>query len=296
MSSIDISIGLLSYQRTDLLKETISSFINTEFVIELVLLNNNEWCIFDEIHDFIKDYKNIELNYLHYKKNLGVSSGRRAIVDNCSSQFLLILDDDICVDDFDSLVSNVLKEFNSNPLLGAIAFNITEYQTGNSNRYEIPHKNKNVDLSSDFDTYLIIGAGNALRVSSVREVGNFADDFGLYGFEEIDVAFRLIANGYSIKYKADCKIRHKKSPDGRFSGDLVNQLYFVNRTRMAKRYLKNRYYISCLVVRFLYLLAKTRNIKLSFSSLIIVLSDNSPRKFDNVFYTYIKKVDGFLWY
>ena len=296
MKKFDISIGLLSYQRTDLLKETISSFLNTEYNIELVLLNNNEFCILSEIQLFIQGYPNIKLNYIHFGENLGVSKGRRAIVENCHSEYLLVLDDDVDVECFDSLVSSVLTDFNSEPELGAMAFNIVEYQTGVNNRYEIPHKTKNIDLTKDFYTYLIIGAGNALRVDAVKKAGNFASDFGLYGFEEIDVAFRLIDSGYRIKYKADCKIHHKKSPDGRFSGDLVNQLYFENRSRMAKRNLKKRYFISCLVIRFSYLLFKTRNIKLSCSSLKLVLNDNVSRPFGSKFYEYIDEVDGFLWY
>jgi GT2 family glycosyltransferase len=291
-----ISVGLLSYKRTDLLKETIKSFVDTSFEVELVLLNNNVSSIYEEISDFLPSKSNLTLNYLSYGKNLGVSEGRRKIVENCNSDILIILDDDVEVKGFDNIVERVLGEFHCDSNLGAAAFNIKEYSTGKNNHYEIPHKDKTVDLSEDFYTYLIIGAGNAINVKVAREVGNFADDFGLYGFEEIDLAFRIIASGRKIKYLSDCVILHKKSPDGRFHGELVNQLYFENRTRMAKRYLKAKYYFSCLIVRFFYMLVKTRNITLCVSSLRKVLRDDKNLKFDDRFYDYIRDVRGFLWF
>ncbi|HDY8131510.1 TPA: glycosyltransferase family 2 protein [Vibrio vulnificus] len=296
MNNFDISIGLLSYKRTDLLKETINCLSNTKYKVELILLNNNDYCIRDEIESFLLGFSNITLNYIFLGKNIGVSQGRREIVEHCTSEYLIVLDDDIFIESFDLLVSSVLDTFYKDASLGAIAFNIAEYKTGLNNRYEIPHKNKKINLDSDFYTYLIIGAGNALKVEAVKRVGNFANDFGLYGFEEIDLAFRLIAEGYKIKYKSDCRILHKKSPDGRFSGDLVNQLYFENRTRMAKRYLKKRYFFSCLIIRFFYLLFKTKSFKLSYISLKVVLDDKVSHPFGSHFYKYIDEVDGFLWY
>ena len=65
-------------------------------------------------------------------------------------------------------------------------------------------------------------------------MGNFSNTLGPYGFEEIDVAFRLINAGYKIKYLHDCIIEHKKSPDGRFSNEMVNYYALVNRTILAK--------------------------------------------------------------
>lgn len=126
-------------------------------------------------------------------------------------------------------------------------------------------------MHEDFYTYLIIGAANAISVKDAKDVGNFPDDFGLYGFEEIDLAFRLINNGGTIKYINDNVVYHKKSPDGRFDNDVINYHYFVNRTKMAKRYFKFKYYISCFIIRSLYFLIKTKNFKL-YKKLGLILS------------------------
>ncbi|EMA2410235.1 putative Glycosyltransferase involved in cell wall biogenesis [Vibrio cholerae] len=296
MKKINLSVGILSYKRTDLLLDTIDCLIDSSYEFELIVLNNNDFCILDELNSKLQGVNNAHLKYIFPGENLGVSLGRNRVVNECSGDFLILLDDDVHLENFDLIAEQTIKEFSSDNTLGAIAFNILEYSTGHHNRFEIPHKNKCLDMSQDFYTYLIIGAGNALRVSAVRSVGNFAKDFGLYGFEEIDVAFRLISEGYKIKYKSNCKILHKKSPDGRFSGKLVNKLYFENRTRMAKRYLKKRHYIVCFFVRFIFLLYKTKDVKLAASSFLVVVNDSESRKFDDVFFNYIKKVKGFLWY
>ncbi|EIT9970630.1 glycosyltransferase family 2 protein, partial [Escherichia coli] len=236
--------------------------------------------------------------YIWNQKNHGVSEGRRIIVENCNTDYLMLLDDDIYVEDINLICRKIINSFDSDKFLGAIAFNIIDFNTKKNNRYEIPHKNKKVNLNADFYTYLIIGAGLALRTSAVKDVGNFSNTLGPYGFEEIDVAFRLINAGYKIKYLHDCIIEHKKSPDGRFSNEMVNYYALVNRTILAKKYLRKKYFISCLVIRSLFFIVKTKNIRLLFKAWaeIIKTESHASDKFKQCFYDYCKGVSGFLYY
>ncbi|EGT3628900.1 hypothetical protein FAP94_21465 [Morganella morganii] len=165
-----------------------------------------------------------------------------------------------------------------------------------NNKFEIPHKDKFVDMSKQFDTYLVIGAGHALKVSDALQAGNFADDFGLYGFEEIDLAFRIINLGRVIKYNPNCIVYHKRSPDGRFSNHKVLELYLLNRCRMAKRYLYPKYFYSCLIVRSFHYLYNTKDFWGLFKLLKIINSDKIRQPFNKCFYNYISSVKGFLWY
>ena len=151
-------------------------------------------------------------------------------------------------------------------------------------------------MSKDFYTYLMIGAGHAIDVNVVRNIGNYPDDFGLYGFEEVDVAFRIINANYKIKYLSNCVIFHKKSPDGRFSNEKVNELAFLNRTKMAKRYFSKKYFYPCLIVRSVFFLIKTKNIKLFLSLIKEIKDDKKTNKFGSQFYKYIKSVNGFIYW
>lgn len=294
MSSI--SIGVLTYQRIEHLISLLEDLQSVDFAIEVILINNNETI---DVYNDIKEYfnnGNISLNYIWDKINYGVAKGRRRIVESCNTDYLILFDDDVHLPDVNKLLAQVQNEFDNNIDAGGIAFNIIEYTTKTNNRYEIPHKNKKINLSANFYTYLMIGAGMALRTSTVKEIGNFSNELGPYGFEEVDISFRLINNGKYIKYLCDCVVEHKKSPDGRFSSALVNYYAFINRTIIAKRHLRGRYFLSCLLVRSIFFLAKTRDLKLLLQGLKVISSFKTREPFSQNFYDYCKKVKAFLYY
>ncbi|MDR0603311.1 MAG: glycosyltransferase [Bacteroidales bacterium] len=292
-----ISIGILSYKRTDLLVETIKNIVVSNYEIDLIILNNNKDIdIKEDIDMILIDKTNITMQYIWFHKNLGVATGRREILFACKTDIIIMLDDDVVIPSIDIIISNVINEFESDKTLGGVAFNIIDIKTNKHNRYEMPHKNKNRNMEKKFYTYLMIGAGHALQVSKAIEVGNYPDDFGLYGAEEIDLSFRLINSGYKIIYNPDCKIIHKKSPDGRFSGDTTNYQAFVNRTKIAKRYFKLRYFITCFFVRSIYFLYKTKNMRVYIQAAKDIFQDKKRSPFTEQFYKYVKSVEGFLYY
>jgi len=292
-----LSIGILSYKRTDLLLDTVHDLLPVKQPVELILLNNNEDIdILADVQALVAGHPYITLNYIWDRKNYGVSSGRRRLFEACSSRWMILLDDDVAIPDINLAVDSVVDEFERSPNTKGIAFNIVEFDTGAPNRYEIPHKDKSIDLSSAFDTYLVIGAGNAFDVKAVKDVGNFSDDFGLYGFEEIDVAFRLIAAGGAIRYLPNCIVKHKKSPDGRFSNHYVSRQCYVNRMIMARRYFSLPYVVSCFFVRTLFLLKQTKSLPLVIGAVKEAFREVEVCKFERSFYTYIKKVNGFIWW
>jgi GT2 family glycosyltransferase len=291
-----ISIGILSYKRIDLLLKTIKDIAVSNYEIDLIILNNNEDIDIEKDIRFLLTNTNVNIQYLWDHKNLGVSVGRRKILLSCNTEYIIMLDDDVVIPSIDLIIANVFNEFGNDNTLGGISFNIIDVKTGKHNHYEIPHKNKRIDMTTKFYTYLMIGAGHALNVSKAIEVGNYPDDFGLYGFEEIDLSFRLINNGYRIIYNPNCKLTHIKSPDGRFTGVTVNYQSFANRTKMAKRYFKIRYFVSCFCVRSIYFLYKTKNVRIYIEAVKDILRDKKRNTFNECFYKYIRNVDGFIYY
>ncbi|EHZ2845100.1 hypothetical protein V9657_001926 [Vibrio vulnificus] len=291
----EIAVGLLSYARTDLLIETLKCIRSEDFKIKIYLINNNhDQCILDDIIHYID--KRAELKYHWFGENLGVARGRRKLLELCSESHMILLDDDIHIEGFNNICQSVSDTF-SDKRVGGIAFHIQEYGKNTANRYEIPHKNKSFDLNKDQDTYIMIGAGHAIDVEFARRVGNYPEDFGLYGFEEVDLSFRIINEGRTIRYLHNCVVKHKKSPDGRFGNKLVNYLAFVNRTKMAKRYLKLHHFIACYFIRSTFFIMKTRDFHLFWKGSKEIFKDRVVnKKFGKAFYSYIDKCNGFLWY
>ncbi|MCL4127085.1 UNVERIFIED_CONTAM: hypothetical protein GTU68_017508 [Idotea baltica] len=293
-----ISIGILTFGRDDDFKETINCLLDIKLDIELVILNNNELegGVLDYLKNILPD--SIALNYAWDGVNYGVASGRRKLIEITKSDVMLLLDDDIYIENLDNKICKIKDEFIENSSLGGIAFNIKQFSNKINNKYEIPHKNKQFRLDVEQDTYLMIGAGHAIDIHKARLVDSYPNDFGLYGFEEVYLSFKLIASGFDIKYLPCCIVYHKKSPDGRFSNKSVNYLAYRNRMMIASRHLKKRYILSCFIIRTLYFLYKNGRFD-EVNDVII----NSYReylykrdKFNNDFYSKIKKVNGFLWY
>lgn len=289
-----ISIGVLSYQRTDLLINTIKCISTTKHTIDLMVLNNNEkGCVKNEVSKELP--VNVKLRYFSDGVNHGVAKGRDLILRKCKTDFLILFDDDLHISDIDEIIESTLRVFENKKVYG-IAYNIKEYATNKHNRFEIPHKNKKFDMTLEQDTYLMIGAGHAIRVKQAKECGGYPHDFGLYGFEEVDLALRLVNSGGEIRYSPRCVVHHKKSPDGRFSNKYVNYQGFINRTIMAKRYLLRRHYYVCLTTRSVFFLVKTKDFRLYLKALKVIHEDNVLNKFSKSFYDYIRKVKGFIWY
>lgn len=295
-----ISIGLLTYKRTDLLLETIQDIVATEFPIDLIIVNNNEEIDIHHELGFLNSYQNINLIYIWDKVNYGVAKGRNKIIEVTKTQFLILFDDDVVIPNINVIIDNTIQTFEKKLEVGAIAFHIKDNQTKVVNRYEIPHKNKEIDLTKDFDTYLFIGAGHALNMSVIKEIGGYPSDFGLYGMEEIDLAFRIIGKGYMIRYISDNIIYHKRSPNGRHANDYVYYLSYINRVKIAIRYFRWKYVMSVIFVRGLYMLYKTRKISFIIQSFLEIFKEVKSRKKEKLFlenfYQYVKRVHGFLWW
>ncbi len=300
LNNVLVTIGILTYRRTDLLIETLRDICKTNKFIELIIVNNNENLdIYNDI-SFIENNKKIELLYIWDKKNYGVANGRNKIIENLKTDYLIIFDDDIVIPDIDKIIDNCVRNFNNDENIGGIAFHIKDNNTKIANRYEIPHKNKYINLEADFFTYLFIGAGHAIRKSVIDKIGGYPIDFGLYGSEEIDLAFRIIGNGYKIRFISDNVIFHKKSPSGRHDNLYVYYLAYINRTKISIRYFKLRYVLSCILIRGLYLVYQTKNFKYTMSAFREFKYEFKNRKksnlFNSEFYSYIKSVKGFLWW
>lgn len=298
MSDFFISFGILSFKRVDDLVDVVLCLRKINIKAQVIILNNDpDFDIYEKIFSLFDDTM-LSLVYIWDEVNYGVGYGRDIILKEVNTEYLILLDDDVYIEDINSLVKSVLVFFSSDVYVGAISFNVLEYNTNRHNKYEIPHPNKNVNMSQSFDTYYVIGAGHALRVSLAKMVGGFPKDFGLYGFEEIDLSFRIINGGYKIKYSPDCVVYHKRSPDGRHSNDLVSYQYFVNRTIMAKKYLKTRFLVSCFIIRSVFFLKCTKSLSLYFKAVkhIIKYKVDKSERFGERFYDYVKSVKGRLIY
>ncbi|GAB1620096.1 hypothetical protein AAOGI_01460 [Agarivorans albus] len=294
---VKVTIGVLSYKRTKDLVSLLTDLITISVECRLVIVNNDPELDIYQYVEFVKCNKFIDLVYLNPGKNLGVAGGRNLILDQAVGEYTILFDDDLHIPDINLILSTCSNIFKKSEY-GGIAFNVKDFHSGGYSRYEIPHANKKVDMNSEFDTYLMIGAGHALKNDFFKKNGGYPSDFGLYGMEEIDLSFKLISKGKRIKYHPNLVVHHKKSPVGRLPQDDVMLRLFINKSKIAKRYFPYINYLTTLTVWGAVYLIKTRQLIKFFRAVRSVASyrtDDTDRISESGL-GYIRGVSGRLWF
>ncbi|RDL31287.1 hypothetical protein DA099_08905 [Photobacterium damselae] len=292
-----ITIGVLSYKRIDDLLLLLEDLNKLNKPVKLIIVNND---VDNDIYSFVSDIisnDQIEIQYIAPDSNLGVAGGRNLILENAVGKFTIFFDDDLYIPNINEIVDVCFQLFENKKISG-IAFNVIDYNTKGYSRFEIPHSKKNIDMNSGFYTYLMIGAGHAVRNEFVNKYGGYPDDFGLYGMEEIDLSFKIISKNNYIVYDPRLKVEHKKSPEGRLPNVSVLKNLFVNKSRIAKKYFPSRYFFTTVFVWGGVFILKTRSLNKYINSVrdIISYNSNDSCKLDKEQVKYIKKIKGRLWF
>jgi GT2 family glycosyltransferase len=76
--------------------------------------------------------------------------------------------------------------------------------------------------------------------------------------EEYDLSYRVIDAGYIIKYIANIVLLHKESPEGRQTKSDKLRGMWVNKTKVAWRYLPLSCYLTTVIMWSLFFLLKSK--------------------------------------
>jgi GT2 family glycosyltransferase len=94
-----------------------------------------------------------------------------------------------------------------------------------------------------FETYYYAGGAHAVKRDVIEQLGSYPDDF-FYGMEEYDLSYRILEAGYTIVYSDKIVMLHKESPLGRKPKNEKLRMMWVNKSKVAYRYLPKKYYYS----------------------------------------------------
>ncbi len=213
-----VSFLILSYNRKKDLRETLNNILNQTYKdFEIIVCDNNSN---DGTIEMIKmEFQGIKL--IELKQNIGVGAINKGL-KIAKGYFIVILDDD-SFPKKDS-IEKMVKLFNQDKKIGAIAFNIKNY----SSKALKDNSNTNETIFS----YLMgfNGAGVGIRKDILDKTNGYSEEFFLY-LNENDLAIRILNEGYRIVQSSDIIAYHKNSP--------------INRTskRAPFFYSRNLYYI-----------------------------------------------------
>jgi GT2 family glycosyltransferase len=198
------------------------------------------------VRAFVKSTTDIPFRYFAAPENLGVTKGRNYALAKGTAPIVIMLDDDAVLQNKDCLV-NLLAEFeaqNTTRPKAIVTFKVLYYDTLAMQVNALPHKRFNeYKDKAFFETYFYAGGAHAIKREVIEKLGDYPPDF-FYGMEEYDLSYRILQAGYAIVYSSRIVMLHKESPLGRKLKSEKLRMMWVNKSRVAYRYLPKKYFYS----------------------------------------------------
>ena len=298
-----IAIIIITYNRpADMLAlamnmEKLSS--KKELLEEIIIVNNNSTESYDAVKSFIQENPSTPFKYIESKENLGVSKGRNFAIDQSKAPILVLIDDDAEFQDTDAL-KRINEAVIENPLAGILAMKILYFQNSQFQLNAFPHKSfeKRKHLQS-FETYYFAGCGNIIVKEAFDIAGPFPTDF-FYGMEEYDLSYRILDAGYTIKYIADIVLLHKESPEGRQTKSDKLRGMWVNKTKVAWRYLPMPCYFTTAIMWSIFFLLNSKFDLIGFIigwlAIVTIPFKEKRNKVNKLSEEYLNKVEARILY
>jgi GT2 family glycosyltransferase len=301
-NDLKIAIIIITYNRPDDMYELVQNLASLdqvgELAEEIVIVNNNSSVPYEKAEKFIDAHPHLPWRYMAITENLGVSRGRNYAIRQSKAPLLVFIDDDAIFQNKDALLQ--IKNIFTDPAIGLLSFRVFYYETLTLQQSAFPHKQfqKRKELHR-FATAYFAGCGHAIRRSVFDKVGYYPENF-FYGMEEYDLSYRAIQAGFGIVYDDRVSILHKESPLGRLPSKEKLRGMWVNKSRVAWKYLPFRYFLTtALLWSFQYLRKTGYHIGGWFKGWSEVFSIRSTEKRSPVGregMAYLEKVEARLWY
>lgn len=233
-----VDIVVLAWNRMASTIETVLSVVEQEGVIPRIWLID-QGSAETSLEAFRHVARHPSVFLLELATNVGVASGRNIGMALGASDYIVSIDNDAVFEGKNALQS-VVSEFSKDGKLGAISFRVKNYFTGEDDRGSWVYPRSLMDCRDrSFLATRYIGAGHAIRRSALKTTSGY-DEKLFYYWEELDLSYQLIEQGYRIRYVPAISILHKVSPEARI-GWREDRFYYLVRNAL---YLDYKYFRS----------------------------------------------------
>ncbi len=303
-----IDFVIITYNRPEDCLELLQNIVQlndaAKLLNKVIVVNNNSPISYAPVEAWIKTVKDINIIYNIAPDNLGVTAGRNYAMQFSDGELLVFIDDDALLQHEDTLI-NIKNSFNApginNRPVAIVSFRVLYYPSLVLQRNALVHKK--IDQYKDKDlffTYYFAGGAHVITKEALGVVGKLPDDF-FYGMEEYDLSYRLIEHGYCLKSDSSIVMLHKESPLGRKPKKEKIAMMWVNKSRVAWRYLPVRYFYSTAFMWGLNYLKETNFdlvgcIKTIFTKIIRIPSTEKRTPIGKEAIAYCRLTEARLWY
>lgn len=301
-----LSIVIITYNRPGdvlLLLENIAGQYDAARLLEsVIIIDNASTADYRPVQDFAAA-QTLPFRYVRSEENLGVARGRNKGVALAEAPVIITIDDDAYFRDQDALqhIEGLFaSDFARDNHVGVYCFKVFYGSTGELQVGAFPHKKFEQYKDKDrFLSYYYIGCGHAILKEAYRKAGIYPVDF-FYGMEEYDLGYRILDLGYRIAYDSSVAVVHNESPAGRTPHAEKMQMLWVNKSKVAYRYLPYRYFISTAIMWSLQYLKKTAYhwplFWKGWKKIFAIPRTEQRHTISKETLRYIKSVEGRMWY
>jgi len=302
-----ISILILTHNRANDLLALLQSLSQQasidEVLEEILILNNASTESYNQVTNFISENPQLRTNYIFSELNHGVAKGRNMLMKAAKGDVLFTIDDDMEFPQTDALlrISTLFHQpFFTESNTAVITLRVIYYSDKQVQKTVFPHKKyEKFKDKHRFLTLYFAGGANIMKRSILKQTGYFPENF-FYGMEEYDLCYRILDEGYTIGYDDSVTIEHKESPYGRQANYKKLHMQWVNKSKVAWRYLPLRYFLSTSFLwSFQYLMNAPTHLGLYFngwSEIFKVPSTEKRKRVKNATLRYLKNVEARLWF
>lgn len=175
------------------------------------------------------------VTWLRSDANIGVTAGRNWLAREATGDVLVFLDDDAVL--LSPVAEPVRAAFAADATLGAIAFRVHRAGADHASS-EHPFRgagDPSARATAGPCTYFV-GCGYAMRREAHLSARGYDDRF-FYSTEEVDLAFRLLREGWGMRYEPAIQVEHRPSPRGRGGASRVPGWRLRNRLLLVRAHL-----------------------------------------------------------
>jgi len=161
-------------------------------------------------------------------RNLGVPGGRDLGVRESGTPIVGFLDDDAILGR--GATERICEVFAADDRVGAVSLHLVD-EAGVTARRHVPRRGS-AGAGESGEVVTFLGGASAIRRAAYNDVGGYFTDL-FYGHEELELSWRLIDAGWSIRYLADVDVFHPKTDISRHADGW--RLTGRNRVWIARR-------------------------------------------------------------
>ncbi len=172
---------------------------------------------------FCREHANVHVHRLG--RNVGVAAGRNIATRLGRAPYVVSLDNDAVFSD-DECVARAIAHLERDSRLGAVAFRIVDAETGTEHEHwEYPAEYLHAGLDT-FEVTRFLGGGHAVRRIAFESAGGY-DEHLFFSGEERDLGWRMIKNGYVLRWQRDLAVLHRSTKTAKVSWNDQRYYYAV---------------------------------------------------------------------